>query len=289
MYRIDTNDTVSSFATNGDYFFCGEGQALVIRKCNDGAIVRSLRGHDDSIAALSFFGDHRVISSGLDNRIGVFDIKENSSVFLKGHTQPAGALDSSKSMARFVSGDASGKVILWSSKDFKRLSEYQLGHPIRYLGLVSEKEVLIVYNIYDVDAITGVIEIIDLKNGSGKKKKTIQSKIECASMIPGGKEVALGRSNGELLLLDCQSLEERFRLRISTNRISAVAPASVLPILFVGSNDGTITTVDIKSKKAISSRKDRDAYITSLLINNDHLLASADAKGSIIVYSLKRR
>lgn len=113
-----------NITSDGKHFLIGGFNALIqVIHFETGSIIYTLKGHCDSIAALSMTEDGcRLVSASTDNTLIMWDIKKRQAIMkLIGHTGVVTSLSITPDSQYLVSGGWDRTIIVWNLKEGKAI------------------------------------------------------------------------------------------------------------------------------------------------------------------------
>ncbi|MBC7777583.1 MAG: TIR domain-containing protein [Phycisphaerae bacterium] len=246
-------------------------------------LLRTLRGHSDTIFGIAFSPDGKKIASGSgNNTIKIWDAGsgENTAT-LEGHTSAVYSVSFSPDGKKIASGSNDKTIKIWDADSGKNMATL-LGHTHEvWCVSFSRDGKKVASGSYDK-----TIKIWDA--GSGKNITTLlghTGEILSVAFSADGKKVASSASDSTIKIWDIDSGNNITTLLGHRNIVLSVFFNLDGKKIISGSWDETIRIWDVQSGKSLHILEGHTKPIRScLFIANDQLLASQSEDGTVRIW-----
>ncbi len=128
LSSMEANDSISvSFSPDGRQILAGGNKTAVIRDAGTGEVVKTLKGHLDSISSSSFSPDGTLVITGsLDKTAKIWDVKTGREI-LSLKTREKTVVCFSPCGRRVLTGGRDGIIIIWDVQSGRKLLSFNGG------------------------------------------------------------------------------------------------------------------------------------------------------------------
>jgi len=249
----------------------------------DGDQETTLKGHTDSVWALSITMDgNRIISGSEDNTLRVWN-RLKCLMTLKGHTGSINTLNLTPDSCRVVSGSEDNTLRVWDFEYGQCLNVLE-GHTgsINTLSLAPDGHL----------AVSGsddnTLRVWDLE--SGKCLNTLvghTSMVNSLSLTPDGRRVVSGSDDNTLRVWDLKTSK---CLKILEGPLDSVYAVSLSPdgrqSLSI-SNDNTLRIWDLETERCLAIISEPNKFLSISQLSGKSVIGVGFENGSVVLYHIR--
>lgn len=249
-------------------------------------LLRTLRGHSDTIYGLAFSPDGKKIVSGArDKTIKIWDVDSGERIAtLVGHGKQVNSVSFSPDGKKIVSGGGDSTINIWDS-DSGRIIDVLEGHKNAvYSTFFSPDGKKIISGSYD-----RTIKIWD--PDSGRKITTLNGHtglVLSVSASPDGKKIISGSNDKTIRIWDFISGEKLVTFNEGNSEINSVSFSMDGKRIVSGSWDSIVQIWDAQTGKLLHSLEGHTGSICFCVFTaQDHLLATLSIDGTVRLWNTK--
>jgi WD40 repeat protein len=222
----------------GNQVRLGGDNVLLLWDLRTGRVVRTFKGHTDSVQSVAFsHGGRYAVSGSFDRTVRIWDVDTGKTVTIcKGHTDPVRSVAFARDGDRVVSGGYDKTVRLWDVKTGK-----QLGCFVGHLNMVTAvaftpdgRQVLSA-------SLDRTVRVWDVKTATELGRFVGHSEsVWCVAASPNGEQAVSGGADNAVRMWDLNGFQEIRAFTGHTKAVMSVAFANDGRHILSGSDDHSI-------------------------------------------------
>jgi WD40 repeat protein len=208
------------FSPDAQTFLTGNyREAMPLCRATDGEVLLTLRGLSKMVAALAFSPDGRLVASGSENRVYLWEVSTQGPLTLRKHRDTVSAAAFSPSGAQIASAGADQLVCLWDSATGQPLRDL-IGHrgPVRAVAYKPDGRLLASAGE------DGTVRLWDPDSGAERRRLAAHAgKAQAVAWSPDGRWLVSGGSDRRVKVWDAETGREVRSLDGHTEAVLSVA------------------------------------------------------------------